>query len=304
MMTRMRETDKVMKENTTFVAIDWSGSRGQRHRSIAVARCGAGTTAPHIVLPVEKRGWSRRAVLDWILALEKAGEEVLIGFDFSFSLPFLDYGAYLPGLRQGPEDVAALWRFVEEICADAPDYYAGNMAAHPVLCTYFHRPGHRGDRYERRLRQTEIATLAQGAGRAESVFHLIGPSQVGLGSFAGMRMLRALKRRCPEIAIWPWDKRRRHGVTLVEIYTRAFLALAGRGSRKIRNWNDLDQALARLGSGPVSEKVRAIAANDHLSDAILSAAGLRHIAESVAYWKPQSASPRGLKYEGWTFGIR
>ena len=39
--------------------------------------------------------WSRTAILDWLLA--NRADPMLVGFDFSFSAPFIGRGAHLPG---------------------------------------------------------------------------------------------------------------------------------------------------------------------------------------------------------------
>ena len=45
-----------------FVAIDWSGAAGERHRGIAVALCATGSAAPALVRPGHR--WSRGEVLE------------------------------------------------------------------------------------------------------------------------------------------------------------------------------------------------------------------------------------------------
>jgi len=90
---------------TRFAAIDWSGAKGTRHPGIAVALCEAGDAAPRLVSP-PSRAWSRHEVLDWVL--EQANDPLLIGFDFSFSAPFVGRDAHLPGETQS-DDARALW---------------------------------------------------------------------------------------------------------------------------------------------------------------------------------------------------
>ena len=81
-----------------FVAIDWSGAAGERHRGIAVALCGQGGSAPHLVRPGHR--WSRSEVLDWLTG--ELPDDALVGFDLSTSLAFADRGAFFPGLEESP----------------------------------------------------------------------------------------------------------------------------------------------------------------------------------------------------------
>ena len=84
-----------MNHFTRFAAIDWSGAKGKRHKGIALATCDAGDAAPALVDRPGGGTWSRAGILDWLLA--HRAEPMMVGFDMSFSAPFLDRGAYLPG---------------------------------------------------------------------------------------------------------------------------------------------------------------------------------------------------------------
>jgi hypothetical protein len=99
------QTNLVPNHFTRFAAIDWSGAKGARHPGIALAICDEGRTAPLLVEP--PRGvWSRTDILHWLH--DRADVSLLVGFDFSFSAPFLDRGAYLPG-ETDATDPRALW---------------------------------------------------------------------------------------------------------------------------------------------------------------------------------------------------
>jgi hypothetical protein len=63
----------------------------------------------------------------------------------------------------------------------------------------------------------------------------------------------------------------------------------------------LNQALANLGSKPVRLRFEP---NDHQTDALVTAAGMRELARN----EPRAFAPSGLtrelaRTEGWTFGI-
>jgi len=64
-----------------FVAIDWSGAKGKRHKGIAIAEA-RGEAAPKLVRPGHV--WSREEVLSWLLR-RASKEPTLFGFDFSFA---------------------------------------------------------------------------------------------------------------------------------------------------------------------------------------------------------------------------
>ncbi|WP_321389991.1 hypothetical protein [Emcibacter sp.] len=292
-----------MNSEISFTAVDWTGAKGNRHSSIAVAEISAGESAPREVLPSQGR-WSRQAVADWILDLADRGKSALIGFDFSFGLPYADVGAYFPEQPSDYGAAADFWGFVEEKTAAEKDFYAGPLVRDAELEAYFHRPGLKGERYEKRLRLCEKENLAQGFGWSESCFHLIGPSQVGLASLSGMRMLRYLKEKNPEISIWPWDEFNPDGITIIEIYARIFRIMGGQGSLKLRDMSSLNQALAALGSSPVDRGLSDNRLTDHLTDALVTAAGLKAIAHDPACWSPRTATREALRFEGWTFGIK
>ena len=77
----------------SYVAIDWSGAKGARHRGIAVAEA-RGDAAPRLVRPGPV--WSREEVLGWLVK-RAAKEPTLFGFDFSFAPPIVERGDYLVG---------------------------------------------------------------------------------------------------------------------------------------------------------------------------------------------------------------
>ncbi len=274
---------------TRFVAIDWTGAKGERHAAIAVAECGAGGDAPALVRPGHR--WARGEVFDWVADLAAHGERALIGFDFSFGFPLADAGAFFPG-DAGPADARALWTEVDTIAAADPHH-----AAHAYID---HRRRHfwlgaaDGPKAARaRLRAVEHRWAARRQGAASSVFALVGAAQCGKASLAGMRGLARTA-----VPVWPFDAVPAAGPLIVEIYCRTFAADAGvRG--KIRDRATLDAALGRLGS-----RTAAVPAHfaDHIGDALISAAGMRRAAADPAYWHPPGLDAVAAT-EGWTFGV-
>ena len=279
-----------------FVAIDWSGARGERHKGIALAICATGSEAPALVRPGHR--WSRAEVLTWLLGDLPDGS--LVGFDMGVSLAFADAGSFFPGWSESPATARSLWDLIERTCADEPHLAVGAFVDHPEVARHFRRHGGReGDRFgggRGRFRVTERAQEAMGC-KPYSNFNLVGAAQVGKASLAGMRVLHRLSGKLP---IWPFDSLPDRGSVVVEIYTTIAALAAGRrpGRSKMRTFADLNAALAALGSEPVHGEG---AIDDHASDALLASAWLRTVAHDPALW-----NPRGLgsvrHTEGWTFG--
>ncbi|MFQ3666017.1 MAG: hypothetical protein SNJ79_08330, partial [Sphingomonadaceae bacterium] len=180
-----------------FVAIDWTGARGRRHRSIAVAVAEADCGAPALVAPPDARGWAREDVLAWLLALPG---RPLVGCDFSFAPPFLDRGAYLPGLDT-PASPAAFWAFVDGHCTADPDLGAHGFMEGVARAHFWMGKADGAKRDFLRWRVCEQAFNAAGGGKAATVFDCVGAAQVARASFAGMRLLHRLQGR---YAIWPF----------------------------------------------------------------------------------------------------
>jgi hypothetical protein len=111
-------------------------------------------------------------------------------------------------------------------------------------------------------------------------------------------MLHHLRGLLP---VWPIDALPRKGSVIVEIYTSLAAMEAGRSASraKMRSYEDLNEALAALGSAPVKGNGPI---DDHSSDALLSAAWLRKVAGEKHRWQPEAMTPQIARTEGWTFG--
>ncbi len=286
-----------------FVAIDWSGARGARHKSIAVAVAHADGGPP--VLVERDNGWSREEVRD-ILA-EALPANTLVGLDLGISLPHADHGAFFPGWERSPSDARELWELIDTICEADEHLAAGSFVDHPVAKEYFRRHGGReGARFapagqaggRGRFRVTERVQELVGC-KPYSNFNLVGAAQVGKSSLTGMRVLHALRGKLP---VWPIDPLPFEGSVIVEIYTALAAMAAGRtaSKSKIRSREELDDALARLGSPPLGGRGPI---DDHASDALVTAAWLRLAARDNGLWSPRAMSPQIARTEGWTFGV-
>lgn len=292
-----------MARFSRFLAIDWSGAKGERHRGIALAMADLAGGPPALLTP-PPRGWSREDVL--ALLLNDLPPDTLVGMDLGIALPFADAGAFFPGWSASPTDARALWAMVDDLCAGDQHLGASSFVAHPEASRYFRHAGNRtGDRFhlaaaptrEGRFRVTEAAQRAQGV-RPVSNFNLVGAAQVGKSSLTGMRLLHRLEGRVP---VWPVDPLPDSGSAIVEIYT-SIAALVGpaRGTgTKLRSHEALNRVLAALGSPPVGGDGPI---DDHSSDALASAAWLRAVAHQPRYWAPGALTAAIAATEGWTFG--
>jgi hypothetical protein len=282
----------VSERFSRFVAIDWSGAKGQRHKGIAVAET-RGEAAPRLVRPGHV--WSREEVADWLVR-EGAREPTLFGFDFSFAPPFNERGSYLPGEAGIPETAREFWAYVD---AAAPDEDLGAASfLEQVHRRHFYfgiADGVKADFV--RFRQCDHRLNAQGGRKTASAYDAIGAAQVAKASFSGMRLLHRID---PDVAIWPMDPLPPEGSAVVEIYTRIYLRNAGLSGTKLRTRADLNRALAGLGSPPARLRFEP---NDHQTDALVTAAGMRAHAAHPNAFSPEGLTPDLARTEGWTFGI-
>jgi len=277
----------------SFIAIDWSGAKGRRHKGIAIAEA-RNDVPPRLIRPGHV--WSREEVLHWLLR-RAAKEPTLFGFDFSFAPPIVERGEYLPGESDVPKTAREFWAYVDSKSIDE------DLGAASFL-ELVHRPhfyfgiadGVKADFM--RFRQCDQQLNRQGGRKTASAFDAIGAAQVAKASFSGMRLLHRLNGK---VAIWPMDALPEHGSAIVEIYTRIYLRRAGMPGTKLRTRAALNEALGGLGSKPVR---LCFEPNDHQTDALVTAAGMRELART----EPRAFAPCGLtrelaRTEGWTFGI-
>jgi len=282
-----------VKRFAAYVAIDWSGAKGKRHKGIAIAEA-RGEAAPRLVRA--GHAWAREEVLDWLLT--RAGKEpTLFGFDFSFAPPIIERGDYLPGELGVPRTAREFWAYVDDRCDDEDLGAASFLEETHRRHFYFGiADGVKADFV--RFRQCDARLNAQGGRKTASAYDAIGAAQVAKASFSGMRFLRHLDGK---VAIWPMDPFPRNGSAVVEIYTRIYLRRAGLSGTKLRSRFELNQALKGLGSPPAHLRFEP---NDHQTDALVTAAGMRALALSEpGAFDPEGLTPHIAQTEGWTFGV-
>jgi hypothetical protein len=277
----------------TTVAIDWSGAKGKRHKGIAIAEA-RGQAAPRLIRPGHI--WSREEVLGWLLG-RAAKEPTLFGFDFSFAPPIVEKGEYLLGEPGVPTTAREFWAYVDDK-SDDEDLGAASFleVAHRRHFYFGIADGVKANFV--RFRQCDAQLNAQGGRKTASAYDAIGAAQVAKASFSGMRLLRHLEGK---VAIWPMDPLPATGSAVVEIYTRIYLRRAGLSGVKLRSRAELNRALKGLGSLPARLRFEP---NDHQTDALVTAAGMRLLATT----EPRAFDPEGLtpaiaRSEGWTFGV-
>ena len=265
-----------------FVGIDWSGAKGVRHPSVQVAVCEAGDAPPQLVLP-PSGVWSRAGVLDWLGGLSG---DVLVGMDAGFGF------AAVPSFTQ---PARGLWAEVETVCAGEADLGAHGFIEHRRDAFWLGAAD--GPRHLRaHLRVTEQVYKQSGLGVPTSNFVLLGASQVGKATLTAMRLLHRL-----QWPVWPFDPLTERGPVILEIYAQAFARQGGfRG--KLRDVESLNAALSRHGSRPMPA-VFPGHFPDHVGDALITAAGLRAIADQPHWWQPAALTPAIAVTEGWTFGV-
>jgi len=285
---------------TRFAAIDWSGAKGRRHKGIAIAICDAGNEAPKLVRP--DHVWSRAEALDWLVKTA-AEAPTLFGFDFSFAPPIAERGEYLPGEADVPADARAFWAYVESHCEDE-DLGAASFLEHSHRRHFYFGIADGVKAHFMHFRQCDAQLNAAGGRKTASAYDAIGAAQVAKASFSGMRLLHRLDGK---VAVWPFDFARDGRVgapteesAVVEIYTRIYLRNAGLAGSKLRSRADLNLALKALGSAPARLRFEP---NDHQTDAIVTAAGMRALARRPKYWSPAGLTAKLARSEGWTFGI-
>ena len=278
---------------SSFVAIDWSGAKGRRHKGIAVAEA-LGDAPPRLVRPGHV--WSREEVCSWLLA-RAAKEPTLFGFDFSFAPPLVERGEYLLGEPGVPGTAREFWAYVEALCDDE-DLGAASFLeiAHRKHFYFGIADGVKADFV--RFRQCDARLNAQGGRKTASAYDAIGAAQVAKASFSGMRLLNRIDGK---VAIWPMDPLPGSGSAVVEIYTRIYLRRAGMSGTKLRSRTELNRALKGLASPPVRLRFEP---NDHQTDALVTAAGMRALArEEPGAFAPEGLTPHIARTEGWTFGV-
>ena len=285
-----------MSQFDRFLAIDWSGAMGERQRGIQIAYLdrAAGSDPVLLRLP-DSKNWGRVVVKNLINKLARAQQRTLVGFDFSFSVPWPDEEGPLPERHEKISSVDELWNLVDQSSAGEAHYYAGPVVrnvespfAPYILCDRYRGDEFRFDRY----RLTEQLLSPKPA----SIFHCMGAKQVGPGSFAGMRMFHALRAmNDTRIAIWPFDPVDNANVVLCEAYPSLYFQMAR--MKRAADPETIRHTLDYFGGGnPPPMTIQ-----DEV-DSVIAVAALR----SLSHEPDLFTAPRKIaasRKEGWIFGV-
>ncbi len=177
------------------IAVDWSGAKKGFKKKIWLAEVGADG------LRTLKDGWSREKIGEYLSLEIERDPKLVIGLDFAFSFP-----AWF--VRQkGCASASELWQHVE---AHGEEWLVERQPP-------FFTKGGWADNVNSAYRLTETRLREQGS-TPETVFKLVGPTQVGPGSIRGMPTLTRLSKA--GFNVWPFDPPKLPLV--VEIYPGSF----------------------------------------------------------------------------------
>jgi hypothetical protein len=195
--------------SSRVIAVDWSGRRQGERRAIWLAEAVGG-----VVTRLED-GRTRHELTTHLLETAADDPDLLVGLDFSFSLPAWFLAER--GLAAGP----ALWEVSEEtieawLSCTAPPFWG--------------LPGRRRPELPAHLRITEERLGTIGGVRPKSTFQVSGAGSVGAGSLRGFAVLRTL--RSHGFAIWPFDDA--SPPAAFEVWPRAFSAGVVKSDRSAR----------------------------------------------------------------------
>ncbi len=248
------------------IAIDWSGARVNAEKQIWLAEVVDGR------LVRLENGRGREAITDHLIAEAERDPQMVVGFDFAFSLPMWFLAANEPG---GAPD---LWALVE---GEGEEWL---RACRPP---FWGRPGMRRPVMSAEFRHADRAVPKTGGVQPKSVFQIGGAGSVGTGSLRGMPSLRRL--RDAGLSIWPFDPP--GWPRVVEIYPRLLTGIVvksdpvARAAHLTEHQPDLPAGLRRLA-----------AADDSAFDAGLSALVMAEHLDDLATL-PELAAPQ-LVLEG------
>jgi hypothetical protein len=293
-----------------FIGIDWSGATSRTGQRIYVAeahRQGARITLHSVV-----RARSRRAVEEYLsgapLEPAPAWEEWggpgridrrarrVVAMDFAFGFP----AAFEHPNADGNWKWADLASWAASIAGNGAPSLEPVLRAierDPNLSRQFRIRG--GDEARMHLRVTD----SQAPGRPESVFHLIGPSQVGLGSITGIAMLHRL-RQTAGLAIWPFDspgRLNRAGAVLVEVFPRMWLDAGVRKNELPERVRQLEAWRRRGVAFSTNAELAAASSGDAL-DAAAAAIGAARSAHHLP--TPDALPEEARSREGWIVGVQ
>jgi hypothetical protein len=231
------------------MAVDWSGRSGPEQRqALWLAEVIDGE------LVRLEGGRTRAELIDLLLAEADHDPNLVVGFDFAFSLP----AWYLQERQFTPRQLWALLAD-EALTPTMRQLGLARWMNSPELPFWTTGEAHARLRPQQRFRRTERDLRVPGS-QPKSVFQLVGAGQVGRGSLYGMQALHLLGGA--GFYIWPFD--RPGSPLVVEIFPRI---LTG----PVRK-NDPSERERYLAAVPIPGDLRRLAAaGEDAFDAAVSA---------------------------------
>lgn len=180
------------------IAIDWSGAHTGAEKKIWLAE------AIENRLVRLENGRSREQAADYLVAEARRDPQMIVGFDFAFSLPawFLEERAL--------ENARELWSLADReaegwLARCESPFWGRPGKSRPLL-------GPERDHF----RRTDTSVPNTGGIRPKSVFQIGGAGAVGTGSLRGMPILHRLTTA--GFSVWPFDPP--GWPLIIEIYPR------------------------------------------------------------------------------------
>jgi hypothetical protein len=246
--------------NARLVAIDWSGRTGaDQRRAIWLAEATGGE------LVRLEGGRTRDELVELLIAEADRDPNLIVGFDFGFSLP----AWYLQDRQLTPRQ---LWALLADEALTLPMRRHGlaRWMNSPELPFWTSSQAHARLRPEQMFRRTENDLRLPGV-QPKSVFQLVGAGQVGRGSLYGMQALHRLAGA--GFRIWPFDPPALPLV--VEIFPRVLTGPVRKSAQSERE--------RYLGSVPMPADLRRLAgAGEDAFDAAISAVVMATRVEELA----------------------
>jgi hypothetical protein len=295
-----------------FIGIDWSGAAARSGQRIYVAEAhrqgGSRITLQSVVRARDRDAveiYLRGGLLqhapaweDWPgpVPLDRRSRRI-VALDFAFGFPAAFQHPGADGEWTWPD--LASW-------ADSLDSGNGGAALQTVRRAIEDAPELAG---QFRLRGGQTARMhlrvtdRHATSRPESVFHLIGPSQVGIGSITGIAMLHRL-RGVEGLAVWPFDPPERidsAGAVLVEVFPRMWLDTGLRKTELPERVRQLD-AWRRAGVTFSNTAELAVASSGDALDAAAAAIGAARSCETLP--APAVVPDEARRQEGWIVGVQ
>ncbi len=280
-----------------FFGIDWSGDKSKFQKGIKVAYLDKKNINPVIIEPPTKnKYWDRLSLIQYLQNLN-SHKSYLIGFDFAFAYPFVDYKNYFIDFDNSPKSAKKLWKFIDIHNYDNPNYYGGDIWKKNSIREYYNSPINRGVKFKSRRRITEI--YAKKICSPSPTFNCVGPGSVGTGTLAGMRVLNILKK---DFNIWPFDNLTKKKSVIVEIFPTLYFRKHSIKPKKNTGYtlDQINDALKKFDCLPVSKNFKMFGPDQDEADAIISVAALKYFSKNTKYWKTHKAA----KKEGWIYGVK